>query len=675
MRILRRPSKSGSLVLPLLLPVAALAAVVLVPAAGSDPAAPAAVPDALGLVANIDPQPGAAGTPVRVFGLNDFHGQINAPGNLSGRLAGGPPQFANLLRTLRAENPRNATVGAGDLIGASQLQSALFDDEPSLLTFSALGVDFAGVGNHEFDEGRDDLLRKQNGGCTDAPAEDPAQACQFADPGKSGPDATQYPGTSMRYLAANVRDTATGQPLLPPFGVKDVGGGVKLGFIGVTLEATPTIVSASGVAGLEFLDEADAANSYVDDLQAEGVRSPVLVIHQGGSQTPRNSRDSTGSPVDTCASFMGPDLIDVVNRLDSAIKVVISGHSHQAYNCTLSTPTGDKLVTSANFGGSVITDITMEVAGDGSLARASAVNRFVDTAEQTPAAGSPVEQDPTYQRVLALQQAAHAQAAPKANRVIGRITADITGDTTPAGESALGDVIADAQLRASDATRAPDASAVLAFMNPGGIRKNLQFGQVSGGEQPGEVTFGESFNVQPFGNNLTTKTFTGAQLERLLEQQFPNCFGQGANARVLQISQGFSYVRDDGRPSVTGDACDRIDPSSITLNGVPLVPAQEYRVTMNSFLADGGDGFSTFREGTGTVGGAVDTVALEDFFQANPGGVAPGPRNRIGFTAAVPPPVIPEVPYAVLLPLAALGAGGLALVVAVRRRSTWELSS
>lgn len=671
MRLLRRPTKAGSVVLSLLLPVTALAAVALVPAAGQDVADPGPSPDALDLVASIEPQPGTTGTAVRVFGFNDFHGQLNSPGSFAGGPAGGSPQFYDLLRTLRSQHPRSATVAAGDLIGASQLQSALFDDEPTLLTYSAFGVDFAAVGNHEFDEGRADLERKQDGGCTDTPVEDPPQACVFADPDRPAAEATAYPGTSMQYLAANVRDRSTGEALFGrPSGIKTFPAAagapeVKLGFIGATLEATPTIVSASGISTLRFIDEAEAANAEVEGLKAAGAKTITMLIHQGGQQT------GSGSGIDTCASFMGPDLVDVVNRLDDDIKVVISGHSHQAYNCTLDTPTGPKLVTSANFGGRVLTDIDMTIAADGTLARAAATNRLVSTTAQTPAAGSEGANDPAYQRITRLRQAANDQAAPRANRVIGTITADITRSATDAGESALGDVIADAQLRASDATRDPNASAVIAFMNPGGIRTDLLRDQVSGGEQPGEVTFGESFNVQPFGNNLTTKTFTGAQIERLLEQQFPGCFGQGASARVLQVSQGFGYTRDDDRPRLTGDPCDRIDPATIRLNGTPLVPTQSYRVTMNSFLADGGDAFSTFREGTDVVGGVVDTVALENFFQADPDGVAPGPRNRIAFVPAQsgPAPVIPEAPYAVLLPLAAGTAAGTALLVAVRRRS------
>ena len=527
---------------------------------------------------------------VQILAVNDFHGNLEPPSGSSGRigsltnnqciapacyLAGGVEYLATHIRNLRATNPNTVVVSAGDLIGASPLTSALFHDEPTIEAFNQIGLDFNAVGNHEFDEGAAELLRMQNGGCH------PVDGCQDGDP---------FYGANFQFLAANVVRQNNGKTLFPPYKIRSFGA-AKVAFIGMTLEGTPTIVTPAGVAGLKFLDEADTVNALVPELKAKGVKTIVVLIHEGGAQT---------GTYNQCAGISGA-IVDIVNRLDPEVDAVISGHTHNAYNCTIN----GKLVTSAASFGRLVTDVDLTIdRTTGQVVTMSANNNIVT--RDVPKAAD----------LTALLVKYQTLSAPLANRVIGSITADITTTASAAGESALGDVIADAQLAAT--APANLGGAVVAFMNPGGIRTNLNYAQISGGEQPGEVTYAEAFNVQPFGNSLVTKTMTGAQIKALLEQQFNNP-GAG-QTRFLQVSKGFSYTWSQSAP-----AGDKI--SNIAINGVPVDPNASYRVTMNSFLATGGDNFTVFNLGTNDLGGAVDTDALSDYFGSN-SPVAPGPRNR-----------------------------------------------
>lgn len=311
----------------------------------------------------------------------------------------------------------------------------------------------------------------------------------------------------------------------------------------------------------------------------------------------------SSSPINNCTGISGP-IVDIVNRFDDEVDVVISGHTHLPYNCVID----NKIVTSAFSFGRLVTkvDLTLDRA-TGEVVSMAAENKIVtrDVPKAAP--------------LTALLAKYNAIAAPLANRVIGSITAPITRTANAAGESALGDVIADGQLAA---TTAPElGGAVVAFMNPGGIRADLAFPSSPAGEGDGNVTYGEMFTVQPFGNSMVTMTLTGAQIERLLEEQFAPCT-LGSN-RILQVSAGFTYTW-----SASGASCDKVDPASIMLNGEVIDPAASYRVTVNSFLADGGDSFPILTQGTDRLGGAVDTDAFEAYFAAN-SPVAPGPQNRI----------------------------------------------
>lgn len=521
---------------------------------------------------------------VQILALNDFHGNLLPPSGSSGRVgtidAGGVEYLATHINNLRALNPNTVVVSAGDMVGASPLISALFHDEPTIEAFNLIGLDFNAVGNHEFDEGWSELVRLQEGGCH------PVDGCL---------DGDDFAGAEFQFLAANVTRKDNGKTIFPAYKMRSFAG-AKIAFIGMTLEGTPSIVTPSGIADLNFLDEADTVNALIPELKAKGIETIVVLIHEGGVQ-------SSPAPYNGCVGISGP-IVDIVNRFDDEVDVVISGHTHQPYNCTID----GKLVTSAFSFGRLVTKIDLTIDREtGEVTTMAADNRIVTR---------DVVKDSF---LTALVNKYNALVAPIANRVIGSITGNITRTTNAAGESALGDVIADAQLYAT--ADPANGGAVIAFMNPGGIRADLTYAGSPAGEGDGNVTYGESFTVQPFGNNLVTVTMTGAQIDTLLEQQFVGC-GQTSN-RILQVSNGFTYSW-----SSSASACNKVDPTSIKLNGVTLDPAGSYRVTMNSFLADGGDGFTTFTLGTDRLGGAVDTDALEAYFAVfSP--VAPGPMNRI----------------------------------------------
>jgi 5'-nucleotidase len=559
-------------------------------------------------------------TEVHLLAFNDLHGNLEAGGlNIYGKFAGGAAFLAKAVKDRQAQyGTRQATILAGDNIGASPLANGLFFEEPITIASNLMNVDFGSVGNHEFDKGRAELLRIQNGGCH------PVEGCTAAPYAlANGKTTNVYPGADFRYLSANVIVDATGRTLFPAFATKEFrsnsGRRVKIGFIGEVLEATPTIVTPTGVAGLTFQDEADAANRAVRRLADAGVKTSVLVIHEGGFQ-------AGGAALNGCVgNLAGSAIADIASRLDPAIKVIVSAHTHAEYRCTITSGGVTRLITSASSFGRILSDITLTVDDKtGDLVDASATNVIVENATNTPGPGvtripDPSREDP---RVQAVVEQYVAAAAPLANRVIGRIQGDLTRTASPLGESALGDVIADAQLAATQP--ADLGGAQLAFMNPGGIRADLRVADISsGGEALGEVTYGEAFTVQPFGNSLVTKTMTGDLVRRLLEQQFIGCGGQTTN-RILQVSNTFRYEQDPAAQTCAG----RI--GRIWVAGVEVAPTDSFRVTMNSFLAAGGDGFTVFNEGTDALGGAQDIDALVAAFAASePAGIPVPPLDRI----------------------------------------------
>jgi 5'-nucleotidase len=551
----------------------------------------------------------------RFFSFNDFHGALDAPGGsgaaVNGVPAGGAEYLATTLKSLRADADANGqktlTVGAGDMVGATPLLSAAFHDEPSIETLNLMQMDVTSVGNHEFDEGVVELLRLQNGGCH------PVDGCQDGDP---------YFGADFPYLAANTVYKDTGETILPAWSVRQVQG-VSVGFIGMTLEGTPGIVNPAGITEVTFLDEIETANKYAEELLDRGVEAIVLLLHEGGSQAvPPSPIDPSG-----CANFTGP-LVDIVAGLDPEFDLVVSGHTHRPYVCSLP-DSGDEptLATSAGSNGQLVTDITATLSkSSADFTSLSAKNVIVENGVKNS--------DGTYQRISptgpfvlnpALVDAEtktlideyRVAVAPIANRIVGSISADITRTANAAQESALGDVIADAQL----AYTATSAGAQIAFMNPGGIRTDLTYANSPGGEAPGQVTYGEAFAVQPFNNLVTTQTFTGAQIKAVLEQQrFPGTVAPN-QVLVLQVSTGFTY-------SYNGTLAAGSRVTDMKLNGVPIDPAATYRVTTNDFLANGGDSFPALTAGTDRVyAPGFDVDALAAYLATGP--IGPGPQNRI----------------------------------------------
>ena len=525
---------------------------------------------------------------VQLLAINDFHGNLEPPSGDSGLInstpAGGAEYLATHLKKAAADNPNSIVVAAGDLIGGSPLIAALFHNEPTIEAMNAMNLAVTSVGNHEFDQGRMELLRMQKGGCH------PMDGCQ---------DGDGFIGARFQYLAANVVDGTTPpfRTFLPATAVRTIAG-VRIGFIGETLKGTRQVVLPSRVRGLAFLDEAETANAYAARLKRQGVHAIVLLVHEGGSQ---RSSDSELDP-NGCADFGGA-LTAVVDRLSPDIKVVVSGHTHRFYNCTI----GGRLVTSASSFGRMITRIGLTID--------PATGVILDARAKNDVVTRDVEKDVTQTQLVAKYG---PLSRPVANRAVGSITASIPSKANLAGESPLGDVIADAQLTA---TSSPSlGGALVALMNSGGLRADLVFNESAGADR-GQVSFGQLFTVQPFGNVLTVQTMTGDMLRRVLEQQFDNPVP--GRQRFLQVSAGFTY-----RYALDAPAGRHIDPASIRIRGRLVKPADRVRVTINNFLLAGGDNFSVFAEGTDRIGGEVDIDAMVAYFKAK-SPVQPGPQDRI----------------------------------------------
>jgi 5'-nucleotidase len=507
--------------------------------------------------------------------INDFHGNLELPAGgvpeineatreVTRTPAGGVARLATVIERLRAQHPHFAFVSSGDLVGASPLASGYFDDEPTIEAMNSVKLDLNGVGNHEFDRGRDELLRLQSGGC-------PRDGC------KSG---GSFGGAKFQFLAANVVVRDTGKTLFAPYAIREFGG-IKVAFIGVTLKETPAILSRAAVAGLDFLDEAETVNRLVPELKRAGAEAIIVLIHQGGI--------NRGGPND-CTDFRGP-IIDIVRRFDRAVDVVISGHTHQAYICRIE----GRLLTSAGSYGRVLTAIELQLdRTTRDVVAANAVNHVVR---------GDVPENP----LLAALAARQVQLLRTLDRAVGRITQPMLNIQNSDGESPLGQLIADAHLEAT-----ADAGAEVAFMNPGGIRVPIDFS----GE--GAVTYSALYAVQPFGNHLVTMTLTGDELLRLLEQQWSI-----SGLRRLQVSKGSGFAYNPEQPEGA-----RIVRDSVVINGQRLQAKREYRITVNSFLADGGDNLPILREGRNRVAGVLSLDALVAYFgRQSP--VAPGAERRV----------------------------------------------
>jgi 5'-nucleotidase len=558
------------------------------------------------------PDAAPAPTEVRIIAFNDFHGNLEPPrqavsATVEGSAepvripAGGGAYLATAIRQLRERNPNSVVVSAGDMIGASPLVSSMFLDEPTIHAMNLIRVDYNAVGNHEFDRGSRELLRMQSGGCERYATREPCRLEPFT-------------GARFRFLAANVR-TENGETLFPAYAVRSFGRGanaIQVGFIGLTLRETPTLVTPSGIEGLRFEDEADTINALVPRLRAEGADAIVVLIHQGLAT-------ETGYNDHSCGGVSG-DLLPILARLDPEIDLVVSGHTHNAYICEYARidPSRPFLVTSAGRYGTLVTDIVLNVDPQSGVTSRRADNLIVQSEGYRSGSGEVAVSDrfPVYARdpeVAALIDRYAAAAAPLAARVVGRMSGPASRDRSPAGETVAGDLIADAQLAATSAPSAGGAQ--IAFMNGSGVRAEI----VPGAD--GSVTYGQIYAAQPFGNSLVVKTFTGAQIRRLLEQQFASGWNTVASPNMLMPSRGLSYAFDLSRPEGQ-----RI--LDLRLNGAPIRDEATYRVTMNSFLATGGDNFTIFRDGTNVFGGPQDLDAMEAYFAAN-SPLAPPAPDRI----------------------------------------------
>ena len=520
---------------------------------------------------------------LRMLAINDFHGYLRPPpGGITIAdpedktkkitvAAGGAEHMATLVRELRDGRKNTIFVAAGDLIGASPFLSAMFHDEPTVEALSMMGLNISSVGNHEFDEGKDELLRMQNGGCH------PVDKCQ-------GPHA--FAGAKFRYLAASTFEKTTGKTVFPAYDIREFDG-IPVAFIGLTLKGTPGLVSPVGIASLEFRDEAETVNALIPELKARGVEAVVVLIHEGGLPT---------GDYNECPGISGP-IVDIVRKFDKAVDVVVTGHTHRAYVCEID----GRLVTSGDKYGTLVTAIDLKLdPATRDIVSAKADNNIVRTAT--------LAKDPEQ---TALLQAYDRLAAPIANRPAGSVTATLSRVPNAAGESPLGNIIADAQLAATHA--ADKGGAVIAFTNPGGVRTDITR------KEDGAVTYADLFASQPFRNQLVTLTLTGKQIKDMLEQQWLD----PKRPRILQVSRGFSYAWDSSKPDG-----ERVLTERMSLNGQQLDLAASYRVTVNNFLSVGGDGFTVLTQGTAPLIGVYDTDALHAYFQAN-SPVGPATVDRI----------------------------------------------
>lgn len=487
-------------------------------------------------------------------------------------------------------------MAAGDLIGGSPALSGLFRDEPSVESLNAMGLDVSGVGNHEFDRGVTELIRMQDGGCH------PVDGCYFPD--------QPYAGADFPWLAANVVKKGTRKTVLPPYWIKDVGG-VKVGFIGMTLEGTDTLVVPAGIEGYSFLDEARTANRLVPELKKKGVESIIVLLHEGVTQDP------APGDINACTNISGP-VVDINSNLDAEIDAVITGHTHQPYNCMLPGPDGRKrMVTSAYSFGRVISELNLVLDRD-----TGEVRRGLSTATNHAVIQSTLTPDPALTAVIDKWMPLFDEAG---NTPIGTITADILRGGTPPGadrgvESAAVNLVADAQVWATSFN-----GAQISFVNAGDVRSDLTYAP-SGSEGAGVVTYGEALTFQPFGNSLVTIPMTGAQIVSALQQQ---CQPAGSSRPFLSLgaSAGFTYTLS--RTIVNG-TCTAVSVTDVRLNGSALDPAATYQVTVSTFLADGGDNFTAFTQVpvSERLDAGNDLQAFTEYFGTfSP--VAPPSANRV----------------------------------------------
>ena len=559
---------------------------------------------------------------IQILSFNDFHGNLEPPGGSSGRVvidhridpvtlkavdvtkdAGGVEYLATHLRTARMGNPNSVTVAAGDIIGASPLLSAAFHDEPTIEAMNTLGLEATAVGNHEFDEGYQELLRMQNGGCLpDGNGLNNQNSCA----------AGTFTGANFHILAANVKYAGTNNTILPSYWVKNFNG-AKIGFIGMTLKETPSIVTQAGVAGLEFTDEVKTANALVPVLNAKGVKAIVVLIHQGGTPDVQQWKGPDGKTYGVNATYnytcggggnlkADSAILPIAANLDPQIDMIVSGHTHQPYVCNVPDPKGQsRLVTSASSFGRLFTETNLTFdRRTQDIVRASVKGTNMIVTRDVPKAADETKIIDTYKTLI----------APIANKVVGNITADVTRTQNAAGESTLGDLIADAQVN-DPSVIIGGQKPVVAFMNPGGIRGDLTFARSGPELTDGIVRYEEAFTVQPFNNYMVSMSLTGANIWSLLQQQWSG--SNASSVKFLQVSNGLHYTWSGTGATRAVSAVSIKDPVSQTYVPVPNDATTVYRIVTNNFLSDGGDSFAAFKNGTGKYIGGLDIDAFANY--------------------------------------------------------------
>ncbi len=521
-------------------------------------------------------------TTIHIIALNDFHGYIQPspytypdpdnPGETITVQAGGVSALSGLMRELRDDYPNLLFIAAGDLVGASPPISAMFADEPSIVALNMLDLDLTSLGNHELDEGKEELYRQIDGGC-DSPR--PDKACQYR---------TEFLGSDYDYIAANLIDTDKQATAVAPYVIKQTKG-IRVAFVGGVVSDLSNLIPLSSHEGLETLDEADAINAVLPEVKAQDVDVIVAVIHEGGYGH---------AGANDCSGLSGP-IVDIAERLSSDVDVLVTGHTHRAYICEV----GGLLVTQGHHYGHLLTHLQVTLDSAGDITTIDAQNILVDP--------DAYEADPgmaMFEADLLLR------TSETLNRPIARIGAlSIDRRTNGAGECAMGNLTADAQLFATE-----HLGAQIALMNYGGIRSDLLVSDISS-----PVTYNQIAAVHPFKGTLQLAWLTGAQLKTLLEQQWP----EDGGFNPLQVSEGFSYTWDASKPR--GQKV-----RDMQLDGIAIAMDQSYGVVASAFLMDGGDGFKGFAAGSNRRDtGVRELIALTDYLVTNAENGEPAGRTDV----------------------------------------------
>ncbi|MEF2977185.1 bifunctional metallophosphatase/5'-nucleotidase [Subtercola sp. YIM 133946] len=541
---------------------------------------------ALGLTVVSSDVASAAPAPVDIdiVSINDFHGRLEASGTTAGAAV-----LAGAVNSFRTANPNTIFVSAGDNIGASTFTSFIQHDQPTIDALNAMKLDVSSVGNHEFDQGVDDLTGRVS-------------------------SAADFP-----YLAANVFDKATGEPVLDPYFVKQVDG-IKVGFIGAVTEELPSLVSPAGISSITVGPIVSSVNTVADELK-DGDPSNgeadviVLLVHEGAPTSAVAAPDSAFG--------------EIVDGVDGNVNAIVSAHTHQLYNYDAPVPGVPGATRPVLQSASYSMDLGhLALSVDPSTKELLSISSEVLPLTESAAPNAPLyPADPT---VAGIVTQAVAVADVLGSVQTGTITADFNrarqsdGSENRGGESTLGNFVADVQLWATQ-----DAGAEIAFMNPGGLRTDLTYASAGAGDADGAVSFKEAASVQPFANTLVTTTLTGAQIKEVLEEQWQ----PAAAARPflkLGVSKSLEYTYDPTAPAGAHI-------TSMLLNGAPLGADESVKIVVNSFLASGGDNFVTLAEGTGAADtGKIDLQSMVDYFGAFPVASPDDAQRAIGAQFVTP---------------------------------------